>query len=65
MNVHDTRRPTTEEQRRKANEQSRAANVRQGYKLDPAHEKDMDRYVRGEVSLDQLREETIARYRRD
>jgi hypothetical protein len=62
MNVHHTRNLTTEEQRRKANDEARAANVRQGYKLDPAHEADMDRYVRGEVSLDELRAQAIARY---
>lgn len=49
--------------RKKANDQARAANIRQGYKLDPRHEADMDRVVAGEITLDQLREETLARYR--
>ncbi|WP_285295549.1 hypothetical protein [Aureimonas altamirensis] len=62
MNVHSTRNLTTEEQRRKANNEARAANIRQGYKLDPAHEADMERWVRGEVSLDELRAQSIARH---
>jgi hypothetical protein len=63
MNVHNPRSLTIQEQRRKANEEARAANVRQGYKLDPKHEADMERYVSGEVSLAELREKTLARYR--
>ncbi|MDF1598276.1 hypothetical protein PZ895_00600 [Mesorhizobium sp. YIM 152430] len=49
--------------RRRANNEARAANIRAGYVIDPRHEADMERYVAGEVTLDQLREESLARHR--
>lgn len=49
--------------RRRASNEARAANIRAGYVIDPRHEADMEHYVAGEVTLDQLREEALARYR--
>ncbi len=48
------------ERRRKAVEQARAANIRAGYVHDPVLEAINDRFISGELTLDQFREEIMA-----
>ncbi|WP_019998589.1 antitoxin VbhA family protein [Aureimonas ureilytica] len=49
--------------RLKAIDQARAANRRQGYVHDQALEDAKARYAKGEITLDELREQTLARFR--
>lgn len=49
--------------RQKASDMARAANVRQGYMNDPTQEEGMARYVAGEITMEELRQQTIARYK--
>lgn len=59
MNVHSSRPDRSLEAietRRKAAEQARAANIRQGYIHDAVLEDQTARYVAGEISLEELRE---------
>jgi hypothetical protein len=44
-------------QRRRAVEEARAANYRQGYVHDPVLEEANERYIRGVISLEDLRRE--------
>ncbi|WP_062213200.1 antitoxin VbhA family protein [Aureimonas sp. AU12] len=50
--------------RQKASDLARAANVRQGYVHDPKQEEGMARWAAGEITMEELRQETIARYKR-
>ncbi|WP_104668672.1 antitoxin VbhA family protein [Ensifer adhaerens] len=67
MNIH-SRRPDRSaeavEKRRKAAEQARAANVRQGYVDDPVLEAATARYVAGAITTEEFREEMLARFKR-
>lgn len=49
--------------RRKISNMARAANVRQGYVHDPVLETAKARYVAGEITLDEMREQMLARFR--
>lgn len=49
--------------RQKAADMARAANQRQGYVHDPIHEAGVARYVAGEITMEELRAETMARIR--
>ncbi len=51
------------ERRRKAVEEARAANIRQGYVHDPVLEAANERFVRGEISLAELDHEMLAAIR--
>lgn len=67
MNVHSRRpdrSPEAIEKRRKAAEQARAANIRQGYIHDPVLEAANARYVAGDITTEEFREETLARFKR-
>ncbi|PDT50863.1 MULTISPECIES: antitoxin VbhA family protein [Sinorhizobium] len=67
MNVHSRRpdrSPEAIEKRRKAVEQARAANIRQGYVHDPVLEAANARYVAGEITTEEFREEMLARFKR-
>ena len=57
--VVSTPKITVEEmaQRRRAVEQARAANIRQGYKHDQVLEDANERFIRGEIDLAELRQE--------
>ncbi|KSV73546.1 hypothetical protein N183_24235 [Sinorhizobium sp. Sb3] len=58
MNVHSRRpdrSPEAVEKRRKAAEQARAANVRQGYVHDPVLEATTARYVDGDITREEYR----------
>ncbi|MFK3968589.1 hypothetical protein ACI2KT_34070 [Ensifer adhaerens] len=58
MNVHSRRpdrTPEAVEKRRKAAEQARAANVRQGYVHDPVLEATTARYVAGDITREEYR----------
>ncbi len=52
--------PEEMERRRKAVEQARAANIRQGYVHDPELEEINARFIRGEIDLDGIRSEIFA-----
>ncbi len=59
MNVHSRRpdrSPEAIEKRRKAAEQARAANIRQGYVHDPALEEAIVRYVAGDITREEYRQ---------
>lgn len=59
MNVHSRRpdrSPEATEKRRKAAEQARAANIRQGYVHDPALEEATARYVAGDITREEYRQ---------
>ncbi|MEK1931810.1 MAG: hypothetical protein AAAC47_18920 [Pararhizobium sp.] len=59
MNIHSRRpdrSPEAIEKRRKAAEQARAANIRQGYIHDPVLEDATARYVAGDITREQYRE---------
>ena len=66
MNVH-SRRPDRSseaiEKRRKAAEQARAANIRQGYVHDPVLEEAIERYVAGDITTQDLRKEMLGRFK--
>ena len=47
--------PEEMKRRRKAVEQARAANIRAGYVHDPVLEAANERFIRGEISLEELR----------
>ena len=67
MNVHSRRpdrSPEAIEKRRKAVEQARAANIRQGYVHDPVLEAANARYVAGEITTEEFCEEMLARFKR-
>ncbi|ASY74409.1 antitoxin VbhA family protein [Sinorhizobium fredii] len=67
MNVHSRRpdrSPEAVEKRRKAAEQARAANIRQGYVHDPVLEAANVRYVAGDITTEEFREEMLARLKR-
>jgi uncharacterized membrane protein len=67
MNVHSLRpdrSPEAIEKRRKAVEQARAANIRQGYVHDPVLEAANARYVAGDITTEEFREEMLARFKR-
>ncbi|NRQ18910.1 antitoxin VbhA family protein [Ensifer sesbaniae] len=67
MNVHSRRpdrSPEAVEKRRKAAEQARAANIRQGYVHDPVLEAANARYVAGDITTEEFREEMLARLKR-
>lgn len=57
--VSDKRPISVAEQarRRQAVEQARAANIRQGYSHDPVLEAANERFILGEISLTELRQE--------
>lgn len=52
--------PEERERRRKALEQARAANIRAGYVHDPVLEAINDRFISGDLTLNQFREEIMA-----
>jgi hypothetical protein len=52
--------PEEMERRRKAVEQARAANIRAGYVHDPVLEAINDRFISGELTLDQFHQEIMA-----
>ena len=67
MNVHSRRpdrSPEAIEKRREAVEQARAANIRQGYVHDPVLEAANARYVAGDITTEEFREEMLARFKR-
>lgn len=67
MNLHrprPDRSPEAVAARRKATDQARALNIHQGYKNDPVLEAANERYVAGEITSDEFREEMAARFRR-
>ncbi|RVP54056.1 hypothetical protein CN071_31255 [Sinorhizobium meliloti] len=67
MNVHSRRPDRSQEaieKRRKAVEQARAANIRQGYGHDPVLEAANARYVAGDITTEEFREEMLARFKR-
>lgn len=49
--------------RQKISDMARASNVRQGYVHDPILEAAKARYVAGEISLDEMGEQMLARFR--
>lgn len=51
------------ERRRRAVEQARAANIRQGYVHDPVLEDANERFIRGEIDLADLDREMLAAIR--
>lgn len=51
------------ERRRRAVEQARAANIRQGYVYDPVLEAANERFIRGEIDLAKLDREMLAAIR--
>lgn len=51
--------PEESARRRDAIDWARAANIRQGYVYDPVLEDANERYVRGEITLDQHHEEML------
>lgn len=51
------------ERRRRAIEQARAANIRQGYVHDPVLEDANERFIRGEIDLADLDREMLAAIR--
>ncbi|WP_027999107.1 antitoxin VbhA family protein [Sinorhizobium arboris] len=67
MNVQShrpDRSPEAVEKRRKAVEQARAANIRQGYVRDPVLEAANARYVAGDITTEEFREAMLARFKR-
>ncbi|MDW9619304.1 hypothetical protein [Sinorhizobium meliloti] len=67
MNVHSRRRdrsPEAIEKRRKATEQARAANIRQGYVHDPVLEAASARFIAGDITTEEFREEMLTRFKR-
>ncbi|MDE2343702.1 MAG: antitoxin VbhA family protein [Betaproteobacteria bacterium] len=52
--------PEERERRRKAVKQARAANIRAGHVHDPVLEAINDRFISGELTLDQFHEEIMA-----
>ena len=67
MNIQ-TRRPDRSPEaiakRKKAADQARAANIRQGYTDDPILERANARYVAGEITSDEFIEQMEARFKR-
>jgi Antitoxin VbhA len=51
-------------ERKKVTDFARAANMRQGYVRDPVLEAANDRFVAGEITLDELRDEMLEAARR-
>ncbi|MBD9524429.1 antitoxin VbhA family protein [Ensifer sp. ENS02] len=67
MNVHSRRpdrSPEAVAKRQKAVEQARAANIRQGYTHDPVLEAANARYIAGDITTEEFREEMLARFKR-
>jgi uncharacterized protein (DUF1778 family) len=65
MNLHSPRPDRSANavaERKKIADFARAANMRQGYVNDPVLEAAKARYVIGDLTLDELREETLARF---
>jgi hypothetical protein len=67
MNVHaprPDRSPEAVAARQKAVDQARAANMRQGYTGDPVLEEANGRYVAGDITSEEIRQELLARFKR-
>ena len=67
MNVHaprPDRSPEAVAARQKAVDQARAANMRQGYTGDPVLEEANGRYVAGDITSEEMRQEMLARFKR-
>ena len=67
MNVHAPRPDRSAEAvaaRQKAVDQARAANMRQGYTGDPVLEEANGRYVAGDITSEEMRQEMLARFKR-
>ena len=67
MNVHAPRPDSSAEAmaaRKKAVDQARAANIRQGYTGDPVLEEANGRYVAGDITSEEMRQELLARFKR-
>lgn len=67
MNIHSARpdrSPEATAKRKKATDQARAANIRQGYTHDPVLEAANTRYVAGEITSEEFREQMKARFKR-
>ena len=67
MNVHaprPDRSPEAVAARKKASDQTRAANMRQGYTGDPVLEEAKARYVAGDITSEEMRQEMLARFKR-
>ena len=67
MNVHaprPDRSPEAVASRKKAVYQARAANMRQGYTGDPVLEEANGRYVAGDITSEEMRQELLARFKR-
>ena len=58
------RSPEAVATRKKAADQARAANMRQGYTVDPVLEEAKARYVAGDITSEEMRQEMLARYKR-
>jgi hypothetical protein len=66
MNLHSPRpdrSPKAVAERKKASDAARAANMRQGYVHNPVLEAAKARFVAGVITLEELGEETLARFR--
>lgn len=67
MNVHAPRPDRSAKAvaaRKKAVDQARAANIRQGYTGDPLLEDANARYVAGDITSEEMRQELLARFKR-
>ena len=58
------RSPEAVAARKKAVDQARAANMRQGYTGDPVLEEANTRYVAGDITSEEMRQELLARFKR-
>lgn len=57
------RSPEAVAARKKASDQARAANMRQGYTSDPVLEEAKARYVAGDITSEEMRQEMLARFK--
>jgi uncharacterized membrane protein len=57
------RSPEAVATRKKAADQARAANMRQGYTVDPVLEEAKARYVAGDITSEEMRQEMLARFK--
>ncbi len=67
MNLHSTRPDRSAKavaERKKIADFARAANMRQGYANDPVLEAANDRFVAGDITMDEFREEMLETARR-
>ena len=58
------RSPEAVAARKRASDQARTANMRQGYTGDPVLEDAKARYVAGDITSEEMRQEMLARFKR-